>query len=76
MELKKNNIDGAKFNFQVALKEGEYLFEAAFNGALAAFKTSDYQECYKLLKKALGIYPEHSESKELLKIIEELLTII
>ena len=38
------------------------MFEPAFNGALVAYKVTDFQESYKLVKKALTIYPDHADS--------------
>ena len=35
--------------------------------ALLAFKMGDIQESYQCVQKALEQYPEHTESKELLR---------
>lgn len=58
------------------MKEADYLFEPPFNLALRAYEANDYQEAYKFAKMALEIFPEHNESKELLKEIEGILRLV
>jgi len=74
--MKRGKTDLAKYNLQVSMKEADYLFEPPYNMALLAHRSSDYQEAYKLVKSALKIYPDHIESKELKKTIEEVLAIL
>jgi len=73
--VKKGNTDNARYNFQIAIKEADYLFEPAYNLALWAYKQNDYQDALRLINKALEIYPDHYESKELKKIINASLSI-
>jgi len=75
LEVKKGNTDNARYNFQIAIKEADYLFEPAYNLALWAYKQNDYQDALRLINKALEIYPDHYESKELKKIINASLSI-
>ena len=42
-----------------------YLFEPFYNGALLAHGAGDYQEAFRLVDKALELYPQHHDSKEL-----------
>jgi len=58
------------------MKEGEFLLEPYYNAALWAYKSSEYQEAFELANKALNIYPDHEDSKILLKKIEEMLKIL
>jgi len=44
LESKKKNFDSARYYFQLAAKEGDFMFEPAFNCALTAYKAADYQE--------------------------------
>ena len=44
LESKKKNTDSARYYYKLAAKEGEFLFEPAYNCALAAYKQSDYEE--------------------------------
>lgn len=76
LELKKGNISNAKYNFNISMKESQYLYEPAFNAALWAYKTTDYQESYTLVNKALNIFPEHLESQELKKTLDDILIVL
>lgn len=49
------------------MRLGPHLFEPAFNGGLLAFKLGEFQESFELATKALEAYPDHIESKELIK---------
>lgn len=52
------------------------MLEPYYNSALWAYKTAEYQDAYSYIQKALKIYPQHEESKILLKNIEEILKVI
>lgn len=67
LELRKGNVEQAQAHFNTALRLGPHLFEPAFNGALLAFKLGEFQESFELANKALEAYPDHIESKELIK---------
>merc|ERR1712176_1354350 len=54
LELRKGNVEQAQAHFHTAMRLGPHLFEPTFNGGLLAFK-------------ALEAYPDHIESKELIK---------
>jgi len=67
LELRKNNVEQAQAHFHTAMRLGPHLFEPAFNGGLLAFKLGDFQESYELAHRALEAYPDHLDSKELIK---------
>lgn len=67
LELRKSNVEQAQAHFQTAMRLGSHLYEPAFNAGLLAFKLGEFQESYELATKALEAYPDHVESKELLK---------
>jgi len=67
LELRKGNVEQAQAHFHTAMRLGPHLFEPAFNGGLLAFKLGDFQESFELANKALEAYPDHIESKELIK---------
>jgi len=67
LELRKGNVDQAQAHFRTAMDLGGQLFEPAFNAGLLAFKLGEFQDSAELAGKALEAYPEHFESKELLK---------
>ena len=55
------------FLLETAYRLAPHMFEPYFNGALVAFKLGDCQESYELNDKALEAFPDHTESKDLLK---------
>ena len=67
LELRKGNIEQAKSNFLQAARIGNFLFEPSFNAALLSLKKGEFQESFTLCQKALEIFPDHADSKELLK---------
>ncbi len=75
LEVKKNNLVNAKYYFQIAQKESQYLYEPIYNSALWEYNIQNYQDAYILVNQALTIYPEHLESNTLKKRIEKLLTL-
>merc|ERR1719329_2118351 len=68
-----NNMADVWYNIgQVAIGVGDLglayqAFKLAFNGGLLAFKLGEFQDSFELANKALEAYPEHIESKELIK---------
>mmetsp|Transcript_29953 Transcript_29953/g.97554 ORF Transcript_29953/g.97554 Transcript_29953/m.97554 type:complete len:510 (+) Transcript_29953:54-1583(+) len=67
LELRKGNVEQARSNFQTGARLAEHMFEPYFNGGLLAFKLGDFQESHELASKALAAFPDHTDSKELLK---------
>ncbi|CAE7581589.1 Ttc8 [Symbiodinium sp. KB8] len=67
LELRKGNVEQAQAHFATAMRLAAHLFEPAFNGGLLAFKLGEFQDSFELANKALEAYPEHIESKELIK---------
>ena len=57
------------------MKEADYLFEPCYNQAIQYYKLNDYQETFKYAKRALEIYPDHVESKELLQKVDDTLRV-
>merc|ERR1711998_64106 len=71
LELRKGNVDQAQAHFRTAMRLAPHLFEPAFNAGLLAFKLGEFQDSSELAHKALEAYPEHFESKELLKQLKQ-----
>jgi tetratricopeptide repeat protein 8 len=67
LDYRKGNDDAAKTSFKMGQRVGEHVFELHYNGALLAFKNGDFQDSFNLAKAALEVYPEHTESQELMK---------
>eukprot|EP00899_Mesostigma_viride_P006572 jgi/Mesvir1/15916/Mv08240-RA.1 len=66
LELRKGNTENARSNFQTAARLSEHIFESYFNGGLLAFKLGDFQESFTLATKSSKIYPDHTDSRDLL----------
>lgn len=71
LELRKGNVDQAQAHFRTAMQLGPHLFESAFNAALLAYKLGEFQDAAELAQKALTAYPDHFESKELIKQLKQ-----
>jgi tetratricopeptide repeat protein 8 len=67
LEIKKSNLEQAKSNFVLACKNTDFSFEPYYNFAALRYKQGDLDEALKFSIKALEIYPDHFESKELKK---------
>jgi tetratricopeptide repeat protein 8 len=76
LELRKGNVDQARSNFQTALKLAPHMFEPFFNGALVAFKLGDCQESFDMAMKALEAFPDHTDSKELIRQLKKHFTML
>lgn len=76
LELRKGNIEQARSHFQSAWKIAPHLFEPFFNGALVSFKLGDCQESFNMAQKALEAFPEHTDSKELIKQLKKHFTML
>jgi tetratricopeptide repeat protein 8 len=65
LEIKKGNMDQAKSNFLLACKNTDFSFEPYFNYSSMKYKQGDLEEALKFSNKALEIFPDHFESKEI-----------
>jgi tetratricopeptide repeat protein 8 len=65
LEIKKGNLDQARSNYLLACKNTEFSFEPYYNFSALKYKMGDLEEAYKFNKKALELFPEHYDSKEL-----------
>lgn len=71
LELRKNNVEQARGNFLQAIQLNPFIFEPVFNAALLNYKLGEFQESYQLVEKCLEIFPAHTESKELMRLLKE-----
>jgi tetratricopeptide repeat protein 8 len=67
LELRKGNVDAARISFDTARRLAPHSFESFFNGALMSYKLGDFQDSFKLTAESLGLFPDHSDSKDLLE---------
>jgi len=71
LEMRKGNMEQANNNFTQAQKLSSFLFEPSYNAALFQFKSGDLNESYQSVNKSLEVFPEHMDSKELLKRLKQ-----
>jgi len=76
LELRKGHVEQARAHFQTAGQLAPHMFEPFFNGALVAFKLGDCQESFDLAQKALSAFPDHTDSKELIKQLKKHFTML
>jgi len=74
--LSNDNKESAKTHFNVSTKGTDYLYEPFFNSAILNIEEGNFQESYKNCKKALDIYPDFNRAQNLLKMIQNHLSII
>ncbi|ORY82179.1 tetratricopeptide repeat protein 8-like protein [Neocallimastix californiae] len=74
--LSYNNKESAKTHFNVSTKGTDYLYEPFFNSAILNMSEGNIQESYNQCKKSLEIFPEFNRGKELMKTLENHLSII
>lgn len=72
LELRRGNTEQAMANFSAAQQFGPQLHEPLYNAALLAFRLGDFQESFRLVGNALRVFPEHEDSKELKRQLDEL----
>jgi tetratricopeptide repeat protein 8 len=66
LELRNGNVEQARICFDAARRLAPHSFESFYNGALMAYKMGDFQKSYSLTTESLGLFPDHSDSKDLL----------
>uniref|UniRef100_A0A7S3UNH3 UDP-N-acetylglucosamine--peptide N-acetylglucosaminyltransferase SPINDLY n=1 Tax=Heterosigma akashiwo TaxID=2829 RepID=A0A7S3UNH3_HETAK len=70
LELRKQNIEAARAAFKTAQGLAPFAYEPFYNGALIAYKLGEFQEAHATCARALEIYPDHTDSQELLQILK------
>lgn len=76
MELRKGNVEQAKSNFLQASRLASFLFEPVYNVGYLYYKRGEFQQSFVNVKESLKLFPEHADSKELLKNLQRHFAII
>ena len=76
LELRKGNVDQARINFDAAQRLAPHAFEGFYNGGLLAYKSGDFQGSYANTSEALGKFPDHSDSQDLMKQLKRHFTML
>lgn len=71
LELRKGNVEQARSYYSIAIRLADYLYEPIYNAALLAYRTGEMQESFVLVTKALKVFPDHADSKELLQNLQQ-----
>ena len=67
LELIKKNVDQARINFDAAKRLAPHAFEGFYNSGLLAYKMGDFQSSFSSTSEALGKFPDHSDSQDLMQ---------
>jgi tetratricopeptide repeat protein 8 len=78
LELYQNppNEEASQSNRAIAAKLCPHLFEPHYNGALLSFKQGKFSRAYSMVGSALGVNPVHSQSLELLQMLDQVVTVL
>ncbi|KAH3744722.1 TRP protein for ciliary function [Pelomyxa schiedti] len=72
LELRNQQaMDQALMCFKSAQYNCPHLHEPLFNGALLMFRLGDLQESFQLVSRALDLFPDHQDSQELKRMLDE-----
>ena len=71
LELRKGNVEQARSNFTQSSRSSGFLFEPAYNIAYLFYKKGDFQMSFTNCTEALNLFPEHADSKELLRNLQK-----
>lgn len=71
LEMRRQKFDVAKSCLSTSCDVSPHVFEPFYNSALMCYRMGDFQDAYNLATKALQIYPNHVDSKELLNLLQK-----
>lgn len=71
LEMRRQKFDVAKNCLSTSCEAAPHIFEPFYNSALMAYRMGDFQEAYTYASKALKLYPNHLDSKELLNLLHK-----
>jgi tetratricopeptide repeat protein 8 len=69
LESQQSNADAAVHHYGQAQDLAPAMYEALYNAALMAYRSGDIESAHKKVNAALDSYPEHAQSRELLRAI-------
>ncbi|KAL3874396.1 hypothetical protein ACJMK2_037419 [Sinanodonta woodiana] len=67
LELRKGHVDMARAFFQAAYVIAPHMYEPHYNWAALSDQLGDLQSSYNAAKRSVDAFPNHVDSKELLK---------
>lgn len=69
LEFHAGNADAALAHYAAAQDAAPAMYEAQYNGALMAWKAGELQRAHEQVTAALDMHPGHSQSRELLRMV-------
>lgn len=76
LEMRRQKCDLARACLNISVDAGPHLFEPMYNKALMAYRMGDFQEAYSFTQKALSLYPNHTDSKELETLLAKIFAVM
>ena len=76
LDMRRQKFDLAKACLGISIDASPQLFEPLYNRALMAYRMGDFQEAYSCSEKALLLYPNHTESKELRLLLAKIFSVM
>ena len=70
--MRRQKFDLAKSCVAASSECCKHLYEPLFNQALMFYRMGEFQEAYTHCEKALAVYPNHHDSKELLTLLQKM----
>lgn len=71
LEVKRGNIEMGRAFFQAATSINPAMFESHYNYATLAERLGDLQTSYQAAKRSLDNFPNHADTKDLIKSLDE-----
>eukprot|EP01038_Epipyxis_sp_PR26KG_P007096 gene7096-9682_t len=71
LEMRRQKFDLAKSCLSTSCDVAPHLFEPLYNSSLMSYRMGDFQDAYILSSKALKLYPNHIDSKELQSLLHK-----
>ncbi|GAB5356894.1 hypothetical protein AAMO2058_000327600 [Amorphochlora amoebiformis] len=71
LQLRKGNYTKARGSFETAEKLAPHLFEPFYNSGLLASKTGEFERSFEKVKRALEVFADHDDSKQLYAELEK-----
>lgn len=71
LEMRRQKFDVAKTCLTNSCDNSPHIFEPFYNTALMCYRMGDFQDAFNYATKALKLYPNHIDSKELLTLLQK-----
>lgn len=76
LEMRRQKGDVARTFLTNSIQVGSHLFEPLYNSALLSYRLGEFQEAHQKVSRALKLFPNHSDSKELKENLEKLFSTV